>query len=130
MATGYSNGLIDVSGPQPTSWPEYSEREVGVHATLCDDKANRVESHVNSSQVIVIWLEIDVDKQCRLALFPSWKPESHDVAHPSLFQVDQLTAACRSSLDTQTLEAILHRARKKWIGTTLPIWVVAVSLVF
>ena len=130
MATGYSNGLIDVSGPQPSSWPEYSEREVGVHATLCDNEANRVESHVNSSRVIDIWLEIDIDKQCRLALLPSWKPKSHYIANSSLFQVDRLTAACRPSLDPQTFETILDWVRKKWVGTTLSIRVITVGLIF
>ena len=130
MATGYTNGLIDVRRPQPTSWSEYSKREVGVHSSLCHYKSNRVKSHVDPSEIISIRLEIDIDKHCRLALLPSGKPKRNDIADPFLLQVDKLAATSRSSLDTQTLKAILHRARKKWVGTTLSIWIVTVSLVF
>ena len=130
VPTGYSNGLIDVSRPQPSSWSEYSKREVGVHASLGHYKSNRVKSYVDSSQIIGIWFEINIDKQCRLALRPSWKPESDDIADPSLLQIHKLAATCRPSLDTQTFEAILNRARKKRVGTALSIRIVTVSLVF
>ena len=129
MPACYSDCVIDIVRPQPTLGTQNTKREVGVHSSIWNDNANRLKLNIDSSHVLRVWLECNVNVKSCLTFPRSRKFKSDNIPDSSLFQVNKLAATRRSWLNTKTFDAILQRARKEWVCTSFAVRVVAVSLV-
>lgn len=127
-----SNGVINVSSSKPACRSEYSKRKGDIQRRFGNQKATRVEFHVDASLIFLVWFKLHVNCE-RCSSIQTREVDTDYISHTLLLQIHRLTASSSLCIlnDTQILESILYRTWQHWIEPShlTAVWIVTIRLI-